>query len=53
MWGMLSTHQLFDLMLSPVHLPLLKRKSGMFLVRRKSVAKRPSVPASNLTALLA
>lgn len=31
-WGTLSTHELFDLMLSPVHLPLVRKKSGIFLV---------------------
>lgn len=39
----------FDLMLSPVHLLLLRRKSGIFLVMGERVAKYPEVTASNLT----
>lgn len=29
-WGTLSTHELFDLMLRPVHLLLVGKKSGIF-----------------------
>ena len=39
MWGNTVTHQLFDLMLRPVHLLLLRRKSGIFPVIGKGVAK--------------
>lgn len=39
MWGNSVTHQLLDLMLSLVHLLLLRRKSGIFLVIGKGVAK--------------
>lgn len=48
-WGDAEYTLGFDLMLSPVHLLLLRRKSGIFLVMGERVAKYPEGTASNLT----
>lgn len=48
-WGTLSTHELFDLMLSPVHLlPVRKKVWNLSSDRRMRVAKCPEVTGSDV-----